>query len=116
MKYFFSVALYFLLLSVWSASVIATASASSDEPTGCSRNQQKAFEVRAAQGASPGEGRSLEAFHGPSSALEMKDKKDFPVDPLLLVEIDGREDVFEWEASLDAGLKLVGEEFLDLVG
>ena len=46
----------------------------------------------------------------------MNVKKDFPVGPLLLVEIDGREDVFEWEASLDAGLKLVGEEFLDLVG
>ena len=46
----------------------------------------------------------------------MRDKKDFPVGPLLLVEIDGIEDVFEWEASLDAGLKLVGQEFPDLVG
>jgi hypothetical protein len=35
---------------------------------------------------------------------------------LLLVEIEGREDVFQWETSMDAGLKFVGEEFLDLVG
>jgi hypothetical protein len=35
---------------------------------------------------------------------------------LLLVEIDGREDVFQWEPRLDMGSKLVGEEFLDLVG
>src|SRR5215471_4178736 len=44
---------------------------------------------------------------------EMRGEQDFSLGRLLFVELEGKEDVFEWEASLDPGLKLVGEEFLD---
>ena len=43
-------------------------------------------------------------------------KKDFSLGPLFLVKIDSRGNLIQREASLDKGLKLIGEKFLDLVG
>ena len=44
------------------------------------------------------------------------EQEDFSIGPLSRIEVDGRSDVFQRETSLDVGLKLRGEEFLDAAG
>lgn len=44
------------------------------------------------------------------------EQEDFALGPLSRVELDSRMDVFQRETSLDVGLKLGGEEFLDAAG